>query len=226
MTASCSSWRARTGRVVVFYLALLSLSPALAAEPAEPLETAMQAVEAGDYTTAARLYRPLAEAGNAEAQHNLAILYRTGRGVEKDLQQSRHWFLRAAEQGVADAQYYLGYIYDNGEGVTANPQYAFLWYRKAAEQGHPLAQVNLGVMYAGGSGVAQDLEQAYVWFSLAAAQGQGMAFRNRQLLAEQFTEEQRKALRARSRQYFQKYLWPFQQRGMMRGHPQAPEERP
>jgi len=136
--------------------------------------------------------------------------------VTKDLEKSRQWFLRAAEQGIAAAQYHLGYMYDTGEGVEQSDRYAFLWYRKAAEQGHPKAQTNLGVLYANGSGVAQDLKLAYVWFNLAAAQGYTPAFQNRQMLIEEFPEAERESLRSLSREYFQKYVMPFQNQGMMR----------
>ncbi len=204
-------------RRAIFFSALLMLAcfvpgSAVAGE----LDEGMLAAEQGDYEKAFRIFTPLAEAGDAEAQHNLAILYRGGHGVAKDLDKSRQWFLRAAEQGIAAAQYNLGYMYDMGEGVEQSDRYAFLWYRKAAEQGHSLAQTNLGVMYANGSGVAQDLKLAYVWFNLAAAQGYSPAFENRQVLAEEFTEKERESLRALSREYFQKYVMPFQNKGVMR----------
>ena len=209
-------------RRAIFFLALFVLLcgvPALAASAesvSADLDVGMAAAEQGDYEKAFQIFEPLATAGDAEAQHNLAILYRSGHGVEKDLGKSRQWFLRAAEQGIAAAQYNLGYMYDLGEGVEQSDRYAFLWYRKAAEQGHPQAQANLGVMYANGSGVAQDLKLAYVWFNLAAAQGYVAAFRNKQMLAEAFSAEELESLRALSREYFQKYVWPFQASGMMR----------
>ena len=207
--------RACFRRAVFSFVLLLScVLPGLVI--AAGLDEGIAAVEQGDYAKAVEIFRPLAEAGDAEAQYNLAILYRSGHGVEKDLAQSRQWFLRAAEQGIAAAQYHLGYMYDTGEGVEQSDRYAFLWYRKAAEQGHPKAQTNLGVMYANGSGVAQDLKLAYVWFNLAAAQGYAPAFQNRQLLIEEFTEAERESLRSLSREYFQKYVMPFQSQGMMR----------
>jgi len=204
-------------RRAVFFFALLLLLCALPGLViAAGLDEGIAAVEQGDYSRAVEIFRPLAEAGDAEAQYNLAILYRSGHGVAKDLEKSRQWFLRAAEQGIAAAQYHLGYMYDTGEGAEQNDRYAFLWYRKAAEQGHPKAQTNLGVMYANGSGVAQDLKLAYVWFNLAAAQGYAPAFQNREMLIEEFTQEERESLRSLSREYFQKYVMPFQNQGMMR----------
>ena len=203
-------------RRAVFFFSLLIVCGLPVQAFAASLDEGIAAVEQGDYERAFEIFLPLAEAGDAEAQYNLAILYRGGHGVAKDLQKSHQWFLRAAEQGIAAAQYHLGYMYDTGEGVEQSDRYAFLWYRKAAEQGNPQAQTNLGVLYANGSGVAQDLKLAYVWFNLAAAQGYAPAFENRQLLAAEFSPQELASLRALSREYFQRYVLPFQKQGMMR----------
>jgi hypothetical protein len=178
------------------------------------MELGLAAIERGEFVGAFAKFKTLANAGNAEAQHNLAMLYRTGKGVKKDLADSVRWFRRAADQGVADAQYYLGYMYENGEGLKQSSRYAFVWYRKAAEQGHGLAQVNLGVMYADGVGVQQDVELAYLWFHVAAAQGFRAAFQNKMIIEEALTKEgwsptKLAALKARARAFFQQYVMPF-----------------
>jgi hypothetical protein len=174
------------------------------------IELGLAAVESGEFAKAFKYFLPLAEAGNAEAQHNLAMLYRTGKGVEKDLEASGVWFWRAANQGIADAQYYLGYMYEKGEGVEQNNQYALVWYRKAAEQGQGLAQINLGVMYANGVGVAQDVEQAYLWFHAAATQGYAAGFENKKIIEETLSAEQIESVQKRAREHYQKYVMPFQ----------------
>ncbi len=90
-------------------------------------ETALSWVEQGEFSKAAEVFKKLAQQGDAEAQHNLAMLYRNGTGVERDVEQSAVWFRRAAEQGVPDAQYMLGYSYDGGEGVPESTKWAFIW---------------------------------------------------------------------------------------------------
>jgi TPR repeat protein len=181
----------------------------------DAIEVGLDAVKRKDFATAVAQFTPLAEAGNAEAQHNLAMLYRDGKGVKKDLATSAGWFRRAAEQGIAEAQFYLGYMYDNGEGITQSQHYAFVWYRKAAEQGYGLAQINVGVMYATGNGVAQDLEQAYVWFHLAAVQGYKAAFENKRLIEETLQEQgwdsaRLEALKKKAREAYGQYVMPFE----------------
>ncbi len=53
----------------------------------------------GDYDTALREFRLLAEQGHAQAQLNLGILYSQGRGVPKDSVQAYAWYTLAAGQG-------------------------------------------------------------------------------------------------------------------------------
>ncbi|NOX93279.1 MAG: sel1 repeat family protein [Gammaproteobacteria bacterium] len=180
-----------------------------------PIDAGITAVDNEDYAKAFTVFSGLAKAGDAEAQYNLAMLYRAGKGVEKDLSASFKWFQQAAEQGISDAQYYLAHMYDNGETVEKNLPKAFEWYRKAAEQGQGLAQINLGVIYADGIGVPQNIEQAYLWFHVAAAQGYRAAFENRLVIETALKEQGEEgvamldSLKKQARGYFQQYVQPF-----------------
>ena len=66
----------------------------------------------------------LAEQGHADAQYQLALLYRNGMGVPQSDKTSIKWGIKAAEQGHARAQYGLGYQYDNGRGVQQSDKTA------------------------------------------------------------------------------------------------------
>ena len=175
------------------------------------IESALNAVKNEKYDKAFKQFEILANKGNADAQHNLAMMYRIGEGVKKNYKLSANWFRKAADQGVVDAQYYMGHIYDIGEGVSKNKQYAYVWYRKAAEKGHGLAQINLGVSYANGLGVDQDINQAYLWFHAATAQGYKMAFENKEIIEKALAPEDVKRLKQKGRDYVKQYVMPFQQ---------------
>jgi TPR repeat protein len=177
---------------------------------ADPLEDGVKAVEQEDYMSAYQLFKGLAEQGNAEAQYNLAILYRQGKGVMQDQELALQWFQKAAKQGLASAEYYLGHLYDTGDSVNKDAAVAFDWYKKAAEKGNPLAQSNLGVAYANGEGVGQDIIKAYVWFSLSASQGLTAALENRNVLKKEMSEELQANARRLTTEYFNKYVAPFQ----------------
>ena len=98
------------------------------------------AYERGDYTTAFREFKTLAEQGNAKAQLALGLMYELGRGVPRDDAEAVKWYRKAAEQGYARAQNNLGLMYGEGQGVPQDYAEAVKWYRKAAEQGRAKAQ--------------------------------------------------------------------------------------
>ncbi len=102
--------------------------PALAAGP---LENAIAAYLRGDYATAIRLIRPLAEQGDARAQGGLAMMYETGFGVKQDYAEAAAWYRKAADQGNARAQYSLGSLYERGDGLKQDYVQALKWYSLA-----------------------------------------------------------------------------------------------
>ena len=71
---------------------------------AGPWEDGMAAYNRGDYVPAFRLFRPLAEQGNARAQTALGVMFRKGEGVPKNPVRARMWFSLAAKRGDAGAR--------------------------------------------------------------------------------------------------------------------------
>jgi TPR repeat protein len=112
-----------------------------------------------------------AQAGDAEAELQLAILYAKGEGVAQDYGTAATWFRAAANQGQPRAQYDMGVLTERGRGVKVDLTAAADWYLKAAQGGYPLAQYNLAVCYTKGQGVRQDLPEAALWYRRAATQG-------------------------------------------------------
>ena len=87
-----------TGAVVTAQL--LGTSAAFAG----PWEDGMAAYNRGDYVPAIRLFRPLAEQGNAKAQNVLGVMFRKGEGVPKNPVRAHIWFSFAAARGDATAK--------------------------------------------------------------------------------------------------------------------------
>jgi hypothetical protein len=136
---------------------------------AEPFDDATAAFDRGDYATALRLFRPLADAGDPVAQYVLGSMYGNGRGVPQDYAEAVEWYRRAADQGNAKAQSNLGFMYSSGYGVLQDYAEAVKWYRKGADQGDAETQRALGMMYATGQGVPGDYVEAHKWLNLAAS---------------------------------------------------------
>ena len=94
------------------------------------------AYDNGDYATVLEEWTPLAEQGDADAQYNLAYMYKNGEGVPQDYQTAVKWFTLAAKQGNPNAQYNLGISYAKGEGVFQDYTYAHMWLNIAAANGN------------------------------------------------------------------------------------------
>ena len=121
----------RAIRLAALALALSLGNPVAADQFAD----ATAAYNSGDYATALKLIRPLAERGDAAAQGNLGTLYVLGKGVPQDFAQAVKWFRKAADKGNAHAQAKLGVTYAKGEGVPRNYVLAHMWWSLAAAAG-------------------------------------------------------------------------------------------
>ncbi len=77
-------------------IAVLLLTALAGTAVAGPFEDAVSAYERGDYATALREFRVLAEQGNAEAQTRLGTMYLRGIGVPQDAAEAERWYREAA----------------------------------------------------------------------------------------------------------------------------------
>jgi len=99
-------------------------------------QAGMDAYNRGDFATALREWRPLAEQGDAKAQFSFGLLYENGDGVPRDYTKARQWYEKAAAQGDAKAQLYLGLQSSFGQGVPMDLVEAYMWYSLAAGNGN------------------------------------------------------------------------------------------
>ena len=156
----------------------------------------MAAFEAKNFSQAMRFLSPLAEEGDAEAQHRCAIMYQNGLGVVANEKKAAEMMRAAAEQGHditpfdrqihavkpgdfpltgshppeqghAVAQHGLGFMYMEGECVQQDSLEAIKWFEKAAEQGLVGSLTTLAMMYEEGLGVDKDPEKAKALYKQA-----------------------------------------------------------
>ncbi len=161
---------------------------------ADEFADALAAYDRHDYATAAQLFQPLAERGDARAALFLGAAYYTGVGVGFDRHKSIRWMLQAqasaseadfefvyghwqalADAGDPDAQVALGTSYASGFGVPVNPRKAVALFQQSAAQGYAPGQHAMGAIYDAGNGVPKNTAEAFKWFSLAAEQGYSRA---------------------------------------------------
>ena len=158
----------------------LGLAAALIVALASPawadLASGQSAYLRGDYATAWRELKPLADQGNAEAQYQVGVMYDHGQAVSRSYQTAEQWYRSAAEQGHSGAQFNLGFMYFNGTGdeggaVEQNFGNAAEWLTRAAAVGVGEAQHLLSTMYLLGDGVQRDGRRALILATAAARKG-------------------------------------------------------
>ena len=172
------------------FISALALVVALSGTAhAQDFQKGYDAYQAGDYATALQEWRPLADQGDADAKHNLGLMYENGQGVPQDYAEAVSWYRKAAEQGHAYAQSNIGLMYVSGQGVPQDYAEAVRWYRKAAEQGTVQAQYSLALGYKYGVGVLQDNILAHMWFNIGGANGSELGSENRDLIAKEMTPQ-------------------------------------
>lgn len=86
-----------------------------------------------------------ADAGDAEAQNELALLFLGSNRPDIAL----HWLRLAANQEHADAMHNLGGLYIKGIGVLKKDNLGLMWLAKAAAFGHVIAEQQLAALKRG-----------------------------------------------------------------------------
>jgi cell division septation protein DedD len=155
---------------------------------AQTVRAGIEAWQHADYQAAVRIWRPLAERGDADAAFNLGQAYRLGRGVPINLSAAATWFGRAAAKGHLDAQTTLGLmLFENGDRAGG-----IRWLKQAADKGEPRALLIYGTALFNGDGVKKDPILGYALVSRAAAQGLAPAQATLEQLDQILPVEQRK----------------------------------
>lgn len=121
--------------------------------------------------TALRAIRTAADAGDADAQYRLAMVYVSGMFGFPDPDAAAALLQKAADGGSMDAVYELGVCYMNGEGVPFDPKKAEECFITAGEAGNVDAMIALGAAYRGGKGLPEDPAAVYRWYKRAADAG-------------------------------------------------------
>ncbi len=106
-------------------IAVLLLAALAGTAVAGPFEDAVSAYDRGNYATALRRFRVLAEQGHAKAQFKLGFMYDYGEGVPQDYAEAVKWYRKAAEQGHGKAQWSLGAMPDHVQAQSSELLDAF-----------------------------------------------------------------------------------------------------
>lgn len=136
-----------TKTLTCFFSLFLLIFISACSNEADPLK----AFKKGDYESAYKLWLPLAEEGDANAQNYLGIMYSLGLGIKRDYKKSLDWYERAAKAGNADAQRNFGDMINFGRGTQKDNYQAYKWYFAASQQGNKKAETQIAVIAASGN---------------------------------------------------------------------------
>ena len=107
------------------------------------IEKARDAMESNQFDKAMQMLRPAANAGNADAEELIGIIYAMGLGVTQDDRRAFEWYLRSAMKGHAGAQSGVGWYYEVGRGLPSiDLVRAYMWYTLSAIGGDPDALIS------------------------------------------------------------------------------------
>ena len=107
------------------------------------IEGARQLMEQSKFTEAREQLLPAAQAGNADAEELIGVMYAMGLGVPRDDERAFEWYLRSALKGHPGAQSGVGWYYEVGRGIPAPDLVrAYAWYVLSAIGGDPDAAVS------------------------------------------------------------------------------------
>jgi uncharacterized protein len=152
--------RGRNSLIFSAIVAATFAAPALA-----DVKTGIDAYARGDFASAVSTWRPLAIAGDADAQYNLGQAYRLGRGVPLDMQMAESWFKKAADQGHERARNAYGLtLFQNGRRQEAIP-----FIEESAGHGFPQSQYVYATLLFNGDMVEKDWVRSYALMTRAAA---------------------------------------------------------
>jgi TPR repeat protein len=100
------------------------------------------------------------KANDANAQLQLGLDLRNGKGLKKDPVLAYKWIRQAAQSGLAEAQFIAGEMDLAGEGTPRKAADGIDWFKKAAKLGYGPANARLAAIYRYGEGVPFDLVQS------------------------------------------------------------------
>jgi TPR repeat protein len=105
-------------------------------------------IDANNSRAAREVWRPIAQAGNVEAQYLMGAFYQYAPGWFGSSRKARPWLLKAAERGHAGAQFQLGLILRSGHRIARDRVGSDRWIKKAVDQKLPNALYDAALIAA------------------------------------------------------------------------------
>lgn len=160
-------------KIIFFFSFFISQFPANAA-----YHDAKFAFANHDYPGAYKSCILEAQAGDADCENAIGVLYLQGKSVTQSTLTAIQWFKRAAAKDHPASQFNLGLAYARDQPGVRDFSKSAAALLKAAENGHVQAQLLIGNYFADGKGVPLDNQKAFSWWKVAAERNNAMAQNN------------------------------------------------
>lgn len=169
---------------------ITAMACSIAAAPvAADVKSGVDAWSRGDYEAAVKEWREPALKGDPDAQFNMGQAYKTGRGVQTDLNIALEWYKKAAAQGHLKATDSYGHLlHYQGKVAEALPI-----LQASSDRGDPRARYLLATELFNGTHIAKDWVSAYALMSLASSAGMTPASESLAQMDKYIPLEQRQA---------------------------------
>lgn len=118
-------------KAIAFTLVLAAALACSSLAAAADFQAGLDAYNKADYAVALKIWQPLAQQGDRQAQFALGSMYHGGKGVAKDPAESTKWYQLAAEQCDSRAMAIMGLKYLLGIGVAKDPAQSYKWLNLA-----------------------------------------------------------------------------------------------
>jgi hypothetical protein len=113
----------------------------------------------------------LAVKGDARAQYELGVAYKTGHGARPDAREALWWFSMAGIDGIKEGAVEAAEAYEQGRGTKRDLQEAARWWARAGELGDAEARRKALDLYLSGQVSHAGSPSVAKWLEPAAAEG-------------------------------------------------------
>ncbi len=136
-------------------------------------QMAMFALSNKNIDEALKYFELSADAGNADAQHNLGTILMAGRLVPQDTAKGAKYLQLAANSGIPESQYNFGLALLNGDGVVQNVSLAIKYFEQAVKQCDANSAMMLCKLYVNEQYIERNFDKFEYWANRAIELGAG-----------------------------------------------------
>ena len=116
------------------------------------------------------LLKKAADQNHPMAQYKLALMYKFGNEIEKNIELAAFYMKKSAENYFSGSFYSYAKMLDYGQGIQVDKKKAMDYYKLASRK-HPEARFDTAMKLFIGDGIERNVDGALFYYKLAARDG-------------------------------------------------------